>query len=86
MLVPRQTTIPSVVRIKPGALDRLGIYAEREKFMRIALFFSQDLDERFVGRLTASLDAAKVEILLQTPIESLALKKWWIFLTIVRET
>ena len=31
MLVPRQTTIPSVVRIKPGALDRLGIYAEREK-------------------------------------------------------
>ena len=75
MLVPRQTTIPSVVRIKPGALDRLGIYAEREKFTRIVLFFSQDLDERFIKRLTASLDAAKVEILLQTPIESLAFEK-----------
>jgi hypothetical protein len=75
MLVPRQTTIPSVVRIKPGALDRLGIYAERENFTRIALFFSQDLDERFVERLTASLDAAKVEILVQTPVDSLAFEK-----------
>jgi glycerol-1-phosphate dehydrogenase [NAD(P)+] len=72
MLVPRQTTIPSVVRIKPGALDRLGIYAERQKFKQIALFFSQDLDERLIGRLTASIHATGGEIVLQTPIESLA--------------
>ena len=71
MLVPKQTTIPSVVRVKPGALDRLGIYVEREKFTQIALFFSQDLDERLIGRLTASLHAKKIEILLQTPVESL---------------
>src|SRR5580700_6828138 len=72
MLVPRQTTIPTVVRIKPGALDRLGIYAERQKFKQIALFFSQDLDERLIGRLTASIHATGCEIVLQTPIESLA--------------
>jgi hypothetical protein len=28
MLIPKQTAIPSLVRLKPGALDRMGIYAE----------------------------------------------------------
>jgi glycerol-1-phosphate dehydrogenase [NAD(P)+] len=72
MLAPRQTTIPSVVRIKPGALDRLGIYAKRQEFKQVALFFSRDLDERLIGRLTASVHATGVEILLQIPIDSLA--------------
>ena len=75
MLAQKQTTIPSVVRMKPGAVDRLGIYAERQKFTRIALVFSQDLDERLIARLTASLYARKVEILLQTPIESPGFEK-----------
>jgi glycerol-1-phosphate dehydrogenase [NAD(P)+] len=71
MLAEKQTTIPSLVRVKPGALDRLGIYAERYKFTRIALFFSHDLGQRLIERLTASLQARKVEILLQKPVESL---------------
>ena len=75
MLAPKQTTIPSLVRVKPGALDRLGIYAERHKFMRIILFFSQDLDERLVARLTSSLHANKIEILLQAPVESIGFEK-----------
>src|ERR1700758_1847881 len=75
MLAPKQTTIPSLVRVKPGALDRLGIYAERHKFMRIILFFSQDLDEPLMGRLTSSLHANKIEILLQTPVESIGFEK-----------
>src|ERR1700756_3900347 len=75
MLAPKQTTIPSLVRVKPGALDRLGIYAERHKFMRIVLFFSQDLDERLMGRLTSSLHANKIEILLQTPVDSIGFEK-----------
>ncbi|MBV8214927.1 MAG: iron-containing alcohol dehydrogenase family protein [Verrucomicrobia bacterium] len=75
MFVPKHTTIPSVVRVKPGALDRLGIYAERQEFARIALFFSKDLDERLIERSTASLHARKVEILLQTPIESPGFEK-----------
>jgi glycerol-1-phosphate dehydrogenase [NAD(P)+] len=75
MVVPKQTTIPSLVRVKPGALDRLGIYAERHEFARVAVFFSQDLDERLIGRLMASLRARKVEILVQTPVESIELQK-----------
>jgi glycerol-1-phosphate dehydrogenase [NAD(P)+] len=75
MLASKQTTIPSLVRVKPGALDRLGIYAERQEFWRVALFFSGDLDERLLGRLVASLRARNIEILLQAPVESLGFEK-----------
>ncbi|MBV8588222.1 MAG: iron-containing alcohol dehydrogenase family protein [Verrucomicrobia bacterium] len=74
MLVPKQTTIPSLVRVKPGALDRLGIYAERNSFLRVALFFSQDLDEQLIGRVIASFQARKIEILQQTPVEKIGLE------------
>jgi glycerol-1-phosphate dehydrogenase [NAD(P)+] len=72
MLTPKQTTIPSLVRVKPGALDRMGIYAERHGFFRVLLFFSQDLDERLMGRLTHSLRSRSIQILQQTPVESIS--------------
>ena len=75
MLIPKQTTIPSLVRMKPGALDRMGIYAERHEFLRVVLFFSQDLDERLMGRLTASLRSRNIQILRQTPVESISFEK-----------
>jgi glycerol-1-phosphate dehydrogenase [NAD(P)+] len=75
MLAPKQTTIPTLVRVKPGALDRLGVYAERHEFARIALFFSRDLDARLTARLTASLQARNIEILRQTPVDSYGLEK-----------
>ena len=75
MLVPKQTTIPSVVRVKPGALDRLGIYVQREKFTRIVVFFSEDLDARLMERLMSSLHANKIEILVQTPVGSIGFEK-----------
>lgn len=55
MLIPKQTAIPALVRVKPRALDRMGIYAERHAFTRVKLFFSQDFDEQLVARLTRSL-------------------------------
>jgi glycerol-1-phosphate dehydrogenase [NAD(P)+] len=75
MLIPKQTTIPSLVRMKPGALDRMGIYAERHKLLRVVLFFSQDLDERLMARLTASLGSRNIQILQQTPVESISFEK-----------
>jgi glycerol-1-phosphate dehydrogenase [NAD(P)+] len=71
MLAPKQTTIPSLVRVKPGALDRLGIYAERQEFNKIALFVSHDLDERLLRRLTVSLRESKIEIVLETRVDSI---------------
>ena len=68
MLIPKQTTIPSLVRLKPGALDRMGIYAERHELLRVVLLFSQDLDERLMARLTSSLLYRNIQILQQTPV------------------
>ena len=51
MLTPKQTFIPNLVRVKPGALDRMGVYAERYGFARVLLFFSQGLDSRLMGGL-----------------------------------
>lgn len=54
MLNPKQVTIPSLVRVKPGALDRLGIYAQRHQFRRLVLCHSQDLRPALLERVTRS--------------------------------
>ncbi len=50
----RQTAIPSLVRVKPGALGRLGLYARRQGARRVAVFFSGDLRGEFLQTLEAS--------------------------------
>ena len=75
MLTPKPTFIPNLVRVKPEALDRMGVYAERYGFARVLLFFSQGLDSRLMGRLTASLRSRNIEILQQTPVESASFEK-----------
>jgi glycerol-1-phosphate dehydrogenase [NAD(P)+] len=55
MLNLKQVTIPSLVRVKPGAVDRLGIYARRHHFKRLALIHSQDLQPALLGRVTQAL-------------------------------
>lgn len=52
MLPSRQTVIPSLVRVKPHALDRMGVYAKRHAFERVLLLVSKDLDKQMVGRVT----------------------------------
>jgi glycerol-1-phosphate dehydrogenase [NAD(P)+] len=75
MLIPRQTAIQALVRVKPGALDRMGIYAERHEFMRVVLFFSQDLDHGLMARLIASFQSRNIQILQRTPVESISFEK-----------
>ena len=53
----------------------MGVYAERYGFARVLLFFSQGLDSRLMGRLTASLRSRNIEILQQTPVESASFEK-----------
>ena len=72
MLIPRQAAIPALVRVKPGALDRIGIYAGRNEFTRVVLFFSQGLDDRLLARLTGSLRSKNVQVLQRTRIESVS--------------
>jgi glycerol dehydrogenase-like iron-containing ADH family enzyme len=75
MLIPKQTTIPALVRVKPGALDRMGIYAERHELLRVVLFFSQGLDGGLLGQLTASLRSRNIQILQQTSVESIGFER-----------
>jgi len=68
---PRHTEIPSVVRVKPGALDRVGIYASRQQFRKVAVLFSEGLDPSLLGRLSQSLISAGVGISHEEPIRSI---------------
>ncbi len=67
LTTPRQATIPSLVRVKPGALDRLGIYVRRHGWRQVGVYFSAGLPPDFLARLSASLAAQG--IILAEPIE-----------------
>ncbi|HEY3377432.1 MAG TPA: iron-containing alcohol dehydrogenase family protein [Armatimonadota bacterium] len=69
MLTREQIIIPSLVRIKPGALDRIGIYLEREDFTRAVLISSHDLDPAIIARAEQSLLAHGVTIQQQLWVE-----------------
>ncbi len=75
MLNIRQTAIPALVRVKPGALDRMGVYAERYGFSRVLVFFSQGLDSVLMERLMASLRSQDIRVLQQTAVESISFEK-----------
>ncbi len=56
----RQVFLPTLVRVKPGAMDRLGIYLTRHGFSRVALLHSADLAAPLLRRLQAALPGATV--------------------------
>lgn len=58
----RSIDIPSLVRIKPGALDRIGIYLARRRFERAALFHSQRLPQPLVDRASRSLENEGIDL------------------------
>jgi glycerol-1-phosphate dehydrogenase [NAD(P)+] len=62
--------IPTLVRIKPGALDRIGVYAQRGLFQTAVLLFSKELDRSFIDRVNWSLAAHGVMVLEQVLVEA----------------
>lgn len=58
----RTVSIPGLVRIKPGALDRVGIYLRRANYRSVALIHSADLPEQLVERLHAALKREGVDL------------------------
>lgn len=75
MLGRREVAIPSTVRIKPGALDRLGIYLARADCRRAALLFSEGLPEQLLERCRATLSREKVEIVQQQAVARAAFEE-----------
>lgn len=70
----RQIEIPHLVRIKPGALDRAGIYLRRENFERIVLLISEGLPEQLVNRLQQSLQRESIEVLAMHTISAASIE------------
>jgi glycerol-1-phosphate dehydrogenase [NAD(P)+] len=61
MLRPTQIAIPTLVRVKDGALDRLGIYLDRGGHRRVAVLVSKGLVAPIPDRLSRSLGEQSVE-------------------------
>jgi glycerol-1-phosphate dehydrogenase [NAD(P)+] len=61
MLRPTQISIPTLVRAKDGALDRLGIYLRRGGHHGVAILLSKGLIASLPDRVTRSLREQSVE-------------------------
>jgi glycerol-1-phosphate dehydrogenase [NAD(P)+] len=61
MLRPTQIAIPTLVRVKDGALDRLGIYLTRGGHHKVAVLLSKGLVAPLPDRVAASLKGQSVE-------------------------
>jgi glycerol-1-phosphate dehydrogenase [NAD(P)+] len=61
MLRPTQIAIPTLVRVKDGALDRLGLYLSRGGHKRVAVLVSKGLAPPLPERAAAALTAHGVE-------------------------
>jgi glycerol-1-phosphate dehydrogenase [NAD(P)+] len=61
MLRPTQIAIPTLVRVKDGALDRLGIYLSRGGHRKVAVFVSKGLAAPLPDRLAKSLKEQSVD-------------------------
>lgn len=62
--------IPTLVRIKQGALDRLGIYAMRARLPYVALIFNKELDGAIVERVERSMGENNIQIVQKLAVES----------------
>lgn len=63
MLRPTQIAIPTLVRVKDGALDRLGTYLQREGHERVVVLQSQGLVAPLTERLARSLGDHSIKTL-----------------------
>ena len=61
MLRPTQIDIPTLVRMKEGAFDRLGIYLDRGGHRQVVVLVSQGLPESLSERMSRSLSKHGIE-------------------------
>lgn len=69
MFRPTQIAIPTLVRVKSGALDRVGLYLQRADHRHVAVFISQGLVASLGDRVASSLADHAVEVVTRVEIE-----------------
>lgn len=68
----REVQIPGLVRIKAGALDRLGIYLKRADFERVALLHSEGLPEAIIHRAEKAIASERIDLAFSTTVSDAA--------------
>ena len=68
MLNRTQISIPNLVRVKPGAAGRVGIYARRHAFSEIVVLHSADLHMDLMYQLCDGLRAEQISVLHRWPV------------------
>ncbi len=58
-----QVTIPSLMRVKSGTIDRLGLYLKRSEHTPVLLLVSQGLVPDYLGRVHQSLAQHEIDCL-----------------------
>ncbi len=69
-MIRTSITIPTLVRIKAGALDRLGLYVVRGQFKSVTLLYSQALDNMLVARMDQSMAGQGIKVLQRIEVGS----------------
>ncbi|MDX2079554.1 MAG: iron-containing alcohol dehydrogenase family protein [Terrimicrobiaceae bacterium] len=67
----RLAAIPTLVRIKPGALARIGVYCHRHGFRTASLWVSEGLDTRIVGQAIQSLGHHGIPVVEQCEVTTI---------------
>lgn len=62
--------IPSLLRIKPNALHKLGKYLRQEGFNHVALFWGEGIKELFNDTVQISLASAEISIIFERTVAS----------------
>ncbi len=62
MIRSTQISIPTLVRVKEGALDRVGLYLSRDKRHNVAVLVSKSLQSQILDRVATSLKEHEVSI------------------------
>ncbi|MDA3852596.1 MAG: iron-containing alcohol dehydrogenase family protein [Spirochaetaceae bacterium] len=63
-----EISIPTLLRIKPNALHKLGKYLRKQGFFKVALFYGEGMAALLGERISISLDSSEVNILHQEDI------------------
>ena len=70
MLNRTQISIPNLVRVKPGAVGRVGLYARRADFAEVVVLHSEDLNADLLKRLDDGLKAENISVLRRWPVKN----------------
>lgn len=70
MIPQRQISIPTLVRLKPKAIERLGIYMSRNGFDKVAFLYSDDLTPSLLDKAREALAKEHIRIIHTCAVKS----------------